>query len=100
MEIDNLKVLVNNLSDNAVINLANDINGLLSQTDLIDNSQELTLPQLVAIGTQSSGKSSVLNRIMGFDILPTDSNMCTRTPLDILLNQTNCDDYGPALASL
>ena len=41
------------------------------------------------MGTQSSGKSSVLNSIMSMDILPTGKNMVTRTPLDIRLHKLN-----------
>lgn len=41
--------------------------------------------RLVVVGTQSSGKSSLLNGIMGADILPLGEQMVTRTPLSLQL---------------
>ena len=78
---------IKNLSDNQILNIATDINSLFSETNLIESNPELSLPRLVVVGTQSSGKSSVLNSIMSMDILPTGQNMVTRTPLDIRLYQ-------------
>ena len=84
---------IKQLSDNQILHIANDINGLFSETNLVELKPELSLPKLVVVGTQSSGKSSVLNNIMAMDILPTGKNMCTRTPLDIRLHQLNPEDY-------
>lgn len=75
------------LSDNQILQIANDINGLFSETNMIESKPELSLPKLVVVGTQSSGKSSVLNSIMGLDFLPTGKNMTTRTPLSIKLQK-------------
>jgi len=90
-----LNNLIKNLSDNQILNIANEINSLFSDTDLIDNKQEIKLPRIVVVGTQSSGKSSVLNSIISMDILPTGQNMVTRTPLDIRLHKLkkNSDGY-------
>lgn len=77
---------LSNLTEHQLLDIANEINDIFSDTD-IDN--RLTLPKLVVVGTQSSGKSSVLNSIMAMDILPTGKNMVTRTPLNIQLNQIN-----------
>ena len=60
----------------------NQIQSLLAE---LGNSSNIQSPQLVVVGTQSSGKSSVLNNIIGWDILPTGKNMVTRTPLQIEL---------------
>lgn len=68
------------LSENQILTLAENINQVFS-----DKEPRLTLPRLVVLGTQSSGKSSVLNSIMSMEILPTGKNMVTRTPLDIRL---------------
>ena len=84
---DKVGMGIKQLSENQILNLANDINGLFSETNLVDSKIDVTMPQIVVIGTQSSGKSSVLNSIMGIDILPTNKNMCTRTPLVIQLHQ-------------
>lgn len=78
---------VKQLSDNQILGIADNINSIFSETTLADNKPELTLPKLAVVGTQSSGKSSVLNSIMSMDILPTGQNMVTRTPLDIRLHK-------------
>ena len=46
-----------------------------------------TLPQIVAIGGQSAGKSSVVEAIVGRDFLPRGSGICTRRPLVLQLVQ-------------
>lgn len=88
---DKITTSIKQLSDNQILHIANDINGLFSETNLLESKPELSLPKLVVIGTQSSGKSSVLNSIMAMDILPTGKNMVTRTPLDIRLHQLSSD---------
>ncbi len=79
--------VVATLSDNEVLNIANEINALFNETNLAEDKPELSLPRLAVVGTQSSGKSSCLNAIIGMDILPTGKNMVTRTPLDIRLHK-------------
>ena len=66
-----------------ILNIGNTLNGLFINKDTIE------VPRLVVVGGQSSGKSSLLNSILGMDILPTGSNMVTRSPLQIELIQTN-----------
>jgi len=53
------------------------------------NRNDIDIPKLVVVGSQSSGKSSILNSILGLDILPTGSNMVTRGPLQLELIQTS-----------
>ncbi|OAL37533.1 hypothetical protein AYO20_03040 [Fonsecaea nubica] len=48
----------------------------------------LTLPSIVVIGSQSSGKSSVLEAIVGHEFLPKGSNMVTRRPIELTLINT------------
>ncbi|KAK6350078.1 dynamin-like GTPase mgm1 [Orbilia brochopaga] len=61
----------------------------------------LTLPSIVVIGSQSSGKSSVLEAIVGHEFLPKGSNMVTRRPIELTLVNTPDSnvEYGefPAL---
>lgn len=54
----------------------------------IDHSDALRLPQIVVIGSQSSGKSSVLEAIVGHEFLPKGSNMVTRRPIELTLVNT------------
>ncbi|KAJ2777209.1 mitochondrial dynamin GTPase Msp1 [Coemansia javaensis] len=56
----------------------------------------LQLPSIVVIGSQSSGKSSVLEAIVGQEFLPKGSNMVTRRPIELTLVNTPDagDGYG------
>eukprot|EP00339_Tiarina_fusa_P022170 CAMPEP_0117017720 /NCGR_PEP_ID=MMETSP0472-20121206/13802_1 /TAXON_ID=693140 ORGANISM="Tiarina fusus, Strain LIS" /NCGR_SAMPLE_ID=MMETSP0472 /ASSEMBLY_ACC=CAM_ASM_000603 /LENGTH=642 /DNA_ID=CAMNT_0004722175 /DNA_START=261 /DNA_END=2189 /DNA_ORIENTATION=- len=55
----------------------------------------LDLPQFVVVGGQSSGKSSVLENLVGREFLPRGSGIVTRRPLILQLIQTNEDkDYA------
>lgn len=50
----------------------------------------IALPNIVVIGSQSSGKSSVLESIVGHEFLPKGQNMVTRRPLELtLINDPN-----------
>jgi GTPase SAR1 family protein len=49
----------------------------------------VSLPQIVVVGGQSSGKSSVLESIVGIDFLPRGTNIVTRRPTIIQLNYTS-----------
>ena len=42
-------------------------------------------PRLVVVGTQSSGKSSLLNALMGVPLLPTGDTMTTRAAVQVEL---------------
>ena len=69
----------NNLKETAVL------------STLIHNIND-KIPRIVVVGTQSSGKSSLLNRILNFPILPVGSAMVTRTPISIEMR--TCPDCG------
>ena len=61
----------------------------------IDQSDALTLPSIVVIGSQSSGKSSVLEAIVGKEFLPKGNNMVTRRPIELTLIHTpGVQPYG------
>ncbi|KAK2598972.1 mitochondrial dynamin GTPase Msp1 [Conoideocrella luteorostrata] len=62
----------------------------------VDQSNSLTLPSIVVIGSQSSGKSSVLEAIVGHEFLPKGSNMVTRRPIELTLVNTpgTGEEYG------
>ncbi|KIK14779.1 hypothetical protein PISMIDRAFT_116442 [Pisolithus microcarpus 441] len=59
---------------------------------------ELDMPQLVVVGSQSSGKSSVLENIVGRDFLPRGQGIVTRRPLILQLIHTPIPDpsAGPS----
>ncbi|KFH67698.1 hypothetical protein MVEG_06430 [Podila verticillata NRRL 6337] len=62
----------------------------------IDHNDTLKLPSIVVIGSQSSGKSSVLEAIVGHEFLPKGSNMVTRRPIELTLIHTphTKEEYG------
>ncbi|KAI1466473.1 dynamin family protein [Daldinia caldariorum] len=70
-----------------------EIRNILSR---IGQSGTLTLPSIVVIGSQSSGKSSVLEAIVGHEFLPKGSNMVTRRPIELTLINTpdSVAEYG------
>ena len=72
----------NILQNKKLIDIANKLSSLYS-------NKSIKIPQLVVVGTQSAGKSSVLNAITQMDILPTGKNMVTRTPIKLELIYNN-----------
>ena len=62
-----------------------EVRGLLQQ---VGQGSTLTLPSIVVVGSQSSGKSSVLEAIVGHEFLPKGSNMVTRRPIELTLVNT------------
>ncbi|MHB1954169.1 MAG: dynamin family protein [Sulfobacillus sp.] len=68
------------------------IGALLNQVRLSQS-----VPKMVVVGGQSSGKSSLLNAVTGLEILPTGSNMVTRTPicLDLVPGSPARADFAP-----
>ncbi|KAF2806918.1 dynamin-1 [Mytilinidion resinicola] len=69
--------------------LGEDLLGIVNKLqDLVFNTignDSLDLPQIVVVGSQSSGKSSVLENIVGRDFLPRGSGIVTRRPLILQL---------------
>ncbi|GKT36787.1 Dynamin-A, partial [Aduncisulcus paluster] len=66
-----------------VINKLQDVFSVLGADSMID------LPQIVVVGSQSSGKSSVLESIVHRDFLPRGSGIVTRRPLILQLYTTS-----------
>ena len=60
-----------------------DVLGALGQNTNLD------LPQIVVIGGQSSGKSSVLEAVVGRSFLPRGTGIVTRRPLVLQLFNTS-----------
>jgi len=68
-----------------VINKLQDVFHSVGMIDTID------LPQIAVVGSQSSGKSSVLENIVGRDFLPRGSGIVTRRPLVLQLINRGSD---------
>merc|ERR1719183_1319359 len=54
----------------------------------------ISLPRIAAIGTQSSGKSSAIESIVGLDFLPRGGGVVTRRPLELRLVHLNTQEYS------
>lgn len=61
------------------------INKLQDVISLINQPHLLSLPQIIVVGPQSSGKSSVLESLVGKDFLPRGAGIVTRRPLILQL---------------
>uniref|UniRef100_A0A8C4HM64 Dynamin-1-like protein n=1 Tax=Dicentrarchus labrax TaxID=13489 RepID=A0A8C4HM64_DICLA len=57
----------------------------LQEVFLTVGAEIIQLPQIVVVGSQSSGKSSVLESLVGRDFLPRGSGIVTRRPLVLQL---------------
>ncbi|MBN3314830.1 DNM1L protein, partial [Atractosteus spatula] len=53
----------------------------------------IQLPQIAVVGTQSSGKSSVLESLVGRDLLPRGTGIVTRRPLILQLVHLSPEDH-------
>ena len=67
-----------------LINVVNELHDAFTDLKM---DIKLDLPQIAVIGSQSSGKSSVLESVVGRDFLPRGSGIVTRCPLVLQLVQ-------------
>lgn len=68
----------------SVIPTVNKLQDIFAQ---LGSASTIDLPQVAVVGSQSSGKSSVLEALVGRDFLPRGSDICTRRPLVLQLVQ-------------
>lgn len=86
------------------MNLAQEGGALRQLITVIDElrdvglSQYISLPRIAAIGTQSSGKSSVIESIVGMDFLPRGGGVVTRRPLELRLVHLNSQEHKGEVA--
>jgi dynamin 1-like protein len=81
-----------NVNDPTLISLVNKLQDVFSTVGV---HNPIDLPQIVVVGSQSSGKSSVLENIVGRDFLPRGSGIVTRRPLILqLINKTPAQTNG------
>lgn len=70
-----------------VVNKLQDVFATLGRKE-----DQIQLPQIVVVGSQSAGKSSVLENLVGRDFLPRGTGIVTRRPLILQLNHVAKDD--------
>ena len=75
------------MSKKKILHIGSTLQGIVqTMKDSGGNSDSrIPVPKIVVVGSQSAGKSSLLNGILSFDLLPTDKSMCTRAPLHLEL---------------
>ncbi|WFD36184.1 dynamin GTPase [Malassezia cuniculi] len=94
--------------DQSLIKLVNKLQDAFNNVGI---QNPIDLPQITVLGSQSSGKSSVLENIVGRDFLPRGTGIVTRRPLVLQLinrpatvtsgetreGETNPDEWGEFL---
>jgi GTP-binding protein EngB required for normal cell division len=73
-------------NDPHLLSIGNAVSAILTDVPMV-----IKIPRMITIGSQSSGKSSVLNSLLVMDLLPTGKNMVTRTPLRLELVKSHSD---------
>jgi len=79
------------ISDPALITLVNKLQDVFATVGV---NNPIDLPQIAVVGSQSSGKSSVLENIVGRDFLPRGAGICTRRPLVLQLINRPAQENG------
>ena len=75
--------------DNILFKKLRKLINLIDQLRDCGVNEYIKLPRICSLGTQSSGKSSVLESIVGLDFLPRGDGVVTRRPLELRLNHIN-----------
>ena len=71
--------------DNILFQKLRKLINLIDQLRDCGVNEYIKLPRICSLGTQSSGKSSVLESIVGLDFLPRGDGVVTRRPLELRL---------------
>lgn len=80
----------NNFNNSEIININTSLKNINMELGL---QNTIKTPTLVIVGSQSSGKSTLINRILGLDIIPIGNTMETRTPINLELIHTQTEHY-------
>eukprot|EP00965_Chrysotila_dentata_P166100 5484254-Pleurochrysis_carterae.AAC.1 len=64
---------------------------IMKRIQTLCTETKLQLPRIVVIGSESSGKSSTLERIAGLALFPRNSTICTRMPIILRLINTDSE---------
>ncbi|CAF1972234.1 unnamed protein product [Rotaria magnacalcarata] len=72
---------------------ARELLSTVDQMRMILHEERISMPEIVVVGDQSVGKSSVLEAISGIE-LPRAQNICTRCPLELRMKSTTGEEYA------
>ncbi|OAF71087.1 Interferon-induced GTP-binding protein Mx [Intoshia linei] len=78
----------------SIENLIPIINNLHDISSSVGEALDFDLPLIAVVGSQSAGKSSVLEKFVGRDFLPRGSGIVTRRPLILKLIHNPNEEYG------
>ena len=81
-----IKSLESKEKDNELFQKLRNLINLIDQLRDCGVNEYINLPRICSLGIQSSGKSSVLESIVGLDFLPRGEGVVTRRPLELRLN--------------
>lgn len=71
--------ILEKVSESSFGKVKNTLYELFSESEI----REYALPKVIAIGTESSGKSSLLENITKCQIFPRDNKLCTKCPVHV-----------------
>ena len=75
------------------------VNKLQDAFAIMGGTAPIDLPQIAVLGGQSSGKSSVLENIVGKSFLPRGSGIVTRRPLILQLFHEPSGEWGGEISA-
>lgn len=62
----------------SIANKASELSSTFGKDDI-----KIPIPQIKVVGSQSAGKSTLIERLLGMSVTPTGDNMVTRTPINV-----------------
>lgn len=74
-----------------LIDIINRLQNIMTKASI---NSKIKLPQMVIVGSQSSGKSSLIEAIVGKEFLPRGTGIVTRRPLILQLKNTSSDKFN------
>ena len=92
INIFNEKNEENIMNDNEFYKKIKKVNSFIKILEKSNLVQYINIPRICAVGTQSSGKTSILTNIIGLDILPKGNGVVTRRPIELRLNKIKSDE--------
>lgn len=71
----------------SIANKASELSSTFGKDDI-----KIPVPQIKVVGSQSAGKSSLIERLLGISVTPTGDNMVTRTPINVRMTNIQGKD--------
>ena len=77
-----------------ILHIGATLQGIVQTIKSNKDESTIHVPKLVVVGSQSSGKSSLLNGILSFDLLPTGKNMSDTNTITYGINTLKYNTYS------